>query len=98
MAILYEIIKTIFFAFTVLMSVFYLKSNIPSIQDSVSPQIQYYLMPWYMLFCGLMIWYLIANIWSDTQKDNTNQTWIYVKSFMIWTVIGIVLSLVYINI
>lgn len=53
--------------------------------------IKTFIMPGYLVFCGIMIGYLIAHVWAKNQ-DSTN---IYTKSFIIWVVIWIVLSISY---
>jgi hypothetical protein len=53
--------------------------------------IKFFIMPAYLIFCGIMVGYLVAHIWSQ----NENPIKIYTKSFIIWIIVGIVLSITY---
>lgn len=57
------------------------------------------LMPGYLVFCGIMIGYLIALIWAgkDTEALATQvKEQILKKSFIIGVVIGLILAMSYI--
>jgi hypothetical protein len=53
-------------------------------------------MPGYLIFCGIMLGYVLAriNIWYNEHHDD--ETKVYTKYFLIWTSIWIVLAILYI--
>ncbi len=86
----YEILKWFFFFLTIIIWLFFLRGEI-LLSSNTYEIVKAFIMPWYLVFCGLMIWYLIAHIRS---KENDSAI-IYTKSFIIGVIIGIVLSLSY---
>ena len=55
------------------------------------------LIPWYLVFCGLMLWYLIATfwVWREKYKEDINKERIATRSFIIWAVSWIIFVLLY---
>ncbi len=90
MNIFFEILKWFFFFLTIIIGLFFLRWEI-LLSGNIYEIIKTFIMPWYLIFCGLMIGYLIANI----QAKNNDDTSIYTKSFIIGITIGLVLSLSY---
>jgi len=97
MYVFFEVIKWIFLFLTVMVGILFLRGNIILWENSfwIAKQV---VMPWYLIFCWLIIWYLIAHIriWNDLDEANTLKNKIYVKSFIIWIILGIVLAITYI--
>ena len=56
------------------------------------------LIPGYLVFCGLMLWYLIATFWvgNERYKEEINKERIATRSFLIGSVCGIVFAVIYI--
>lgn len=56
------------------------------------------LIPGYLVFCGLMLWYLIATFWvgNENYKEEIDKERIATRSFLIWSVCGIIFALIYI--
>ncbi len=54
--------------------------------------------PWYLVFCGLMIGYLISTLWigNVNYKDTTNKENIATKSFIIGIVLWVILAVIYV--
>ena len=86
----YEILKWFFFFLTIMVWLFFLRWEI-LLSAHIYEVIKTFIMPWYLVFCGLMIWYLIANIQSRDKDEPST----YTKSFIIGIIIGIVPSLSY---
>ena len=86
----FEILKWFFFFLTIIVWLFFLRWEI-LLSKHIYEIIKTFIMPWYLIFCWLMIWYLIAII----QAHDTNSPKIYTRSFIIGIIIGIVLSLSY---
>ncbi len=86
----FEILKWFLFFLTIIVALFFLRGDI-LLSNHVYDIIKAFIMPWYLVFCGIMIWYLIAHIRS---KENNSPS-VYTKSFIMWIIIGIVLSLSY---
>ncbi|MFZ2150856.1 MAG: hypothetical protein WAZ12_03960 [Candidatus Absconditicoccaceae bacterium] len=97
MYVFFEVIKGIFLFFTVMVGILFLRGNIILGENSfwIAKQV---IMPGYLIFCGLIIGYLIAHIWIGNDLDETNllKNKIYVKSFIIGIILGIVLAITYI--
>ena len=56
------------------------------------------LIPGYLVFCGLMMWYLIATfrVGNEKYKEEINKERIATRSFLIGSVLWIVFALLYI--
>ena len=54
--------------------------------------------PGYLVFCGLMLWYLIATFWvgREKYKEEIDKERIATRSFLIGSICWIVFALVYI--
>ncbi len=86
----FEILKWFFFFLTIIVALFFLRWEI-LFSNNIYEIVKSFIMPWYLIFCGLMIWYLIAHIRS---KEDDSKT-VYTKSFIAGIAIGIILSLSY---
>lgn len=95
MVILFEIIKIAFLLLTILIAIFFLRWNYILPNDSFI-FIGKILLPLYLILCGVMIGYIIAQIMLAKWDDQTPTSSIYVKSFTIGIVIGILTALLYI--
>ena len=56
------------------------------------------IIPWYLVFCGLMVWYLIATFWAGNEKykEDINRERIATRSFLIGSILWIIFALLYI--
>lgn len=81
---------------TIFVGVFFLRWNI--IFPVVYHQMILYIMPWYLILCGLMIGYVIGEMRLSIVKDDdmVSKDSILLKSFIIGVVIGLLLALGYI--
>ncbi len=86
----FEILKWFFFFLTIVVGIFFLRWQV-LLSPNLYEIIKFFIMPAYLIFCGVMIGYLIAHIWAQ----NESSTKIYTKSFIIGIIIGIVLSITY---
>ena len=57
--------------------------------------IKHMLMPGYMVFCGTMFGYIIARIQLGYEEDHPHKDRIYITSFVIGIILGIVLAVAY---
>lgn len=87
----FEIISWFFFFLSVLVWLFFLRGNI-IFPGNVYNIIRIIIVPWYLIITGLMVWYLVANIWI---KKDTDETKVYTKSFIIGIIIWVILALAY---
>ena len=55
------------------------------------------IIPWYLVFCGLMLGYLIATFWvgNEKYKEEIDKERIATRSFLIGSICWIVFALVY---
>lgn len=85
MQYLYRIIKAIYFVLTIGVGIFFMrwKNVFPDLYDTIVT----YIMPWYVVLCGLMIGYLVAHIRISMEMDDSRIQTIYLQSF----IIGIIL-------
>lgn len=90
-----EICKGIFFFLSIIIWLFFLRWDV-IIGQQYYIIIKEILMPWYLIFCGIMLGYILARIqvwYDDEQGDYTK---VLTKSFLIWTSIWVVLAIIYI--
>jgi len=95
MAIFFEVLKWIFFFMTILVWLFFLRWDVV-IWENYYYIVKQIMMPWYLLFCWLMLWYIIAHIRNGSDIDNPDKKSIYIKSFLIGIIVGLILSVLYI--
>lgn len=95
MVILYEIMKILFLLLTILIAIFFLRGNyiVPSNTFVFMEKI---LLPLYLIFCGIMIGYIIAQISLAKGEEEGGVSRVYVKSFTIGLIVGIIGALLYI--
>lgn len=90
-----EVCKGIFFFLTMVVGLIFLRwENI--MNENTLVVVKDILMPWYMIFSGIMLWYLLWHIQLWYEEDKTQSTKIYTKFFLIGISIGILLGIVYI--
>ena len=87
----FNILTWFFFFFSIVIWLFFLRWDIIFSQQ-VFKIIKSILIPWYLLITWLMVWYLVANIWS---KQNSDEVKVYSKSFIIWIITWVILALAY---
>jgi hypothetical protein len=96
MRIFFKILRGFFLFFTIIIGIIYTRGSV-----LFSPQnftlIKTILVPGYLIFCGLIIGYLIATLWAGRSEyeDFDNKEKIAIKSFIIGIVVGIVLAIIY---
>ena len=85
MQYLYRIIKAIYFVLTIGVGIFFMRGKLvfPDLDDTIVA----YIMPGYVVLCGLMIGYLVAYIRISMETDDGRSQTIYIQSF----IIGIIL-------
>jgi len=97
MSIFFEIIKWIFLFLTIVVWLFFLRWDIV-----FSPEyyiiIKQILMPWYLVFCGMMFGYIMSRIWMWYDEEHPKKNKIYIQSFIWWIIIGVALALIYMSI
>lgn len=95
MAFFMEICKWIFFFITMILGLFFLRwKDIVNQQSFVV--IKEVLMPWYLIFCGIMLWYILARINIGYNEQHENEAKIYTKYFLIGISLWIILAIIYI--
>jgi uncharacterized protein YacL len=91
MATFYEVMKWFFFFATIVIGAIFLRWEIIFGAESYI-KIKSMIIPWYLVFCGIIIGYIIAHMISS---DGETSQKTYVTSFIIGIIIGIVLALSY---
>ncbi len=94
MKILFELIKGMFLFMTIAIGIFFVRGRTLFSQEAYI-LIKQFLVPGYLIFCGLMIGYLITLIYDKT-ADPYYLHKIYAKYFMVGLIIGILLAITYI--
>ncbi|HMS90810.1 MAG TPA: hypothetical protein PKC87_01190 [Candidatus Absconditabacterales bacterium] len=94
MNILFEVIKGIFFFLTIVVGLFLIRGSV-IFGPEYQLLIKQLLMPGYLVFCGTMFGYILARIQLGYEDDHPNKNKIYVRSFIIGVVLGIVLAITY---
>lgn len=98
MIILFQILNSIFLFFTLLMGAFLLRGDI-IFGPEVALMMKSILMPAYLIFCGVMIGYLVGIIRIGKEEYSEvlhKKEKIYKNSFLIGILVGLVLALSYI--
>lgn len=94
MKVLFELVKGLFLFMTIAIGIFFVRGEILFSPDAYV-LIKQFLVPWYLIFCGLMIGYLITMIY-DKSDDSAYLHRIYARYFMVGLLLGIVLAIAYI--
>ncbi len=95
MVILYEIMKIIFLILTILIAIFFLRGNY-ILPDETFTFYQKLLLPLFLVLCGIMLGYIIAQIMIAKGDESESPSRLYVKAFTIGLIIGIIGALLYI--
>ena len=98
MAILFQILRRVFYFTTLIMGVFLIRWEL-FFWEYLFTTIGMILMPGYLLFCGCMVGYLISLIWDgksiDAQMSEVKEN-ILKKSFLIGIIVGLALAMLFI--
>ena len=98
MAILFQILRRVFYFTTLIMWVFLIRGEL-FFWEYLFTTIGMILMPGYLLFCGCMVGYLISLIWAgksiDAQMSDVKEN-ILKKSFLIGIIVGLALAILFI--
>lgn len=96
MIIFFQVLQGFFYFFTLVIWALLLRGEI-MFGSEIFKVIKEVLMPGYLIFCGIMIGYIIAAIWKNKSSGNTvpSQERIFKKSFIIGILMGLVLALSY---
>ena len=93
MVIFFEVIKGIFFFLSVLVWLVVLRWDI-LFSVSVFEMIKLILIPWYLIFCGLMIGYLGVYVFGINHDEISHK--FYVRSFVVGLLIGFIFAVLYV--
>lgn len=96
MRTLFKVLRWFFYFFTVVTGIVYLRGEV--LFEWNFDLIKKIVVPGYLVFCGLMMWYLIATfwVWREKYKEEINKERIATRSFLIGIVLWIMFALVYI--
>ena len=96
MRTLFKVLRWFFYFFTIVTGIIYMRGEV--LFEGNYELIKSIVVPGYLVFCGLMLWYLIATFWvgREKYKEEINKERIATRSFLIWSVFWIVFALVYI--
>lgn len=97
MRTLFKVLRWFFYFFTIITWVIYIRGEILFSEGNFE-LIKSIIIPWYLVFCGLMLGYLIATFWVGREKyidDEVNKERIATRSFLIWAVVWVVFALMY---
>jgi uncharacterized membrane protein YozB (DUF420 family) len=90
----YTIVKILYYIITVFVGVFFLGGKL--LFNDYYTTILKYIIPWYMVLCGIMFGYIVSKMWLINDDDVTKHNSILLKSFVIGIVLWVWLSLSYI--
>lgn len=95
MSVLFEILKVVFFFFTMLVGLFFVRWDIIIAAEYYQITKQF-LMPAYLVFCGIMFGYILfrVTLWYD--EENPNKHKIQIRSYIIGISVGVILAVLYI--
>ena len=84
-----------FFFLTVVVGLFLLRGNV-MFGPEYYVWIKQMLMPGYLVLCGTMFGYIAARIQLGYEDDHPHRNKIYIRSFIIGVILGILLAIIYI--
>lgn len=95
MRTLFKVLRWFFYFFTIVAAIIYLRGEV--LFEWNYELIKSIVIPGYLVFCGLMLWYLIATfrVGREKYKEEINKERIATRSFLIGWVFWITLSVVY---
>jgi hypothetical protein len=96
MRTLFKVLRWFFYFFTIVTGIIYMRGEV--LFEGNYELIKSIVVPGYLVFCGLMLWYLIATFWvgREKYKEEINKERIATRSFIIGSICGIVFALTYI--
>ena len=96
MRTLFKVLRWFFYFFTIITWVIYLRGDV--LFEWNFELIKSIIIPWYLVFCGLMLWYLIATfrVWNEKYKEEIDKERLATRSFLIGSVCWIVFALLYV--
>ncbi len=97
MRTLFKVLRWFFYFLTTVTGIVYMRGEV-LFDWEVFELIKTILIPGYLVFCGLMLWYLIATfwVWNEKYKEEINKERIATRSFLIGIIFGILFALLYI--
>ena len=90
----YAIVKVIYYILTIFVGVFFLRWEL--LFGSSYTLLLEYAIPGYLVFCGVMIGYIISKLAAINNEDINNYHAIQMRSFVIGLIIWVFLALLYI--
>jgi hypothetical protein len=96
MRTLFKVLRWFFYFLTIITGIVYMRGEV--LFGWNFELIKAILIPGYLVFCGLMVWYLIATfrVWNEKYKEEINKERIATRSFLIGSILWIVFALLYI--
>jgi len=96
MRTLFKVLRWFFYFFTVLTGIVYMRGEV--LFEGNYELIKSIVVPGYLVFCGLMLGYLIATfwVWREKYKEEINKERIATRSFLIGSICWIAFALTYI--
>ena len=96
MRTLFKVLRWFFYFLTIVAGVVYMRGEV--LFEWNFELIKSIVIPWYLVFCGLMLWYLVATFWvgREKYKEEIDKERIATRSFLIWSVFWIIFALIYI--
>lgn len=90
----YNIVKVIYYILTIFVGVFFLRWELLFWTSYTT--ILEYIIPGYLVLCGIMFWYIISKLAIVNMDDIKNHNAIQLRSFVIGTILWVLLALLYI--
>lgn len=90
----YSIVKILYYIVTIFVGVFFLRWEL--LFNTYYTTILLYIIPWYLVLCGVMFGYIVGKLRLLNTEDITKYNSILLKSFVIGVVVWVLLSLAYI--
>lgn len=90
----YAIVKILYYIVTICVGVFFLRWEL--LFDEYYATILLYMIPWYLVLCGIMFGYVVAKLWMLNVDDPQKHNWILFKTFVLGVLLWVGLSLSYV--
>ena len=96
MRTLFKVLRWFFYFLTIITGIIYMRGEV--LFGWNFELVKSIIIPWYLVFCWLMLWYLIATfrVWREKYKEEINKERIATRSFLIGSICWIIFALIYV--
>lgn len=95
MIILFDIMKGVFFFFSVIAALVVLRGSM-LFGESAAKIATMIVVPGYLVLCGIMVAYIVLQLWKVSHEDDIPSSPLLVKTFVGGLLLGAILAVIYV--